>query len=210
MFLSKKTELPTIEYEVSKINDTYGLASKNFKDNKHTYSTLHELIGYPLAGEKKINIDLLKLLCISDENEQKFLKHIFQMFAIDIIMLQRDRCVINLQFQIDKETNEFDLGPLYDFSNCSPKIMLNSKGVWNIKNIIIDLNKDNIMWLLNNYPEFKYQLEFYLEQKLSNVWNEICKYYNLNQDTAVYERIKDYYEIKQESVNKNIRQLIKY
>lgn len=208
MFLSKKRDLKALEYEISKVNNTYGLASKNFKTDDYTYHTFSSLIGSPLDGDKYYNLELLKLACIDEANEKKLLEHIFKLFAIDIVMLQKDRCGVNLQFQIDKKTSEIDLAPIYDFSSCSSKIIENPEKIWNLRNIILDINESSIEWLLKNYPLFKEELEFYLEQNLSAVWDEICLYYHLNQDTATYERIKDYYEIKQESVKKYIRQLI--
>lgn len=206
MFLAKKRELAALEYEIAKVNNTYGLTSKNFKTDDYTYHTFSSLIGR--LGDKRYNLELLKLACVDKENEEKLLQNIFKMFAIDIVMLQKDRCGVNLQFQINKKTGEIDVAPIYDFSSCSSQIISNSKKTWNLRNVILDINENNIQWLLKNYPLFREELEFYLEQKLSDVWNEICLYYHFNQDTAVYERIKDYYEIKQESVRKYVRQLI--
>lgn len=208
MFLSKKRELETLEYEIAKVNNTYGLASKNFKSDDYTYHTLSSLIGNPLDGNKYYNLELLKLACVDEENEKKLLQNIFKMLAIDIVMLQKDRCSINLQFQINKKTGELDIAPIYDFSNCSPRIILNSKKTWNLRNVLLDINENSIQWLLNNYTLFREELEFYLEQDLNFVWDEICLYYQFDQDTAAYERVKDYYKIKEDSVRKYIRQLI--
>lgn len=208
MFLSKKRELETLEYEIAKVNNTYGLASKNFKSDNYTYHTFSSLIGNPLDGNKYYNLELLKLACVDEENEKKLLQNIFKMLAIDIVMLQKDRCSINLQFQINKKTGELDIAPIYDFSSCSPRIILNSKKTWNLRNVLLDINENSIQWLLNNYTLFREELEFYLEQDLNFVWDEICLYYKFDQDTAAYERVKDYYKIKEDSKRKYIRQLI--
>lgn len=208
MFLCKNIGLNTLDYKISIVDDNYGLASKNFKTDEYVYHTFSSLIGNLSSDEKKYSLDLLKLFCINKENEQKLLENIFKMFTIDILMLQKDRCGVNLQFQIKKDNEEIDLAPMYDFSNCSRVILCNYK-VWNQRNVILDLNENNLNFLLQNYPEFKKYLEFCLEQQLSDIWSKVCEVYNLNQDCALYERISDYYKIKEDSVKSYVRQLIK-
>lgn len=98
-YLAKARNLPTVTYEVAKVNDKYGLASMNFKQDKFRYYLLNQLIDnvYSLTGMQRI--DILKSFTIDDINENEFLNHLFNMLALDIHMLQEDRCNVNLQFQ---------------------------------------------------------------------------------------------------------------
>ena len=213
--LAKKCNLQAVSYQVAKVksklpcknNEQYGIASINFKKQEFAYTTFNKIANNEIFLNDIDKIKYLKNFCIDIENEKIFQKHLFQLFALDIYMLQKDRCNLNLQFQKNKITNQFDIAPLYDFSNCLPNIGM--AGLDQLKNIIINLNELTIRSLCREYPQFKEELSFWLEQSMKDTWNEICEEYHFNQECSAYERIKDYYEIKDESVKKNIKQIIK-
>lgn len=214
-YLAKKRNLPTVSYQIAQadvsikntLKSTYGIASANFKKTQYNYCLLSQLQdGYFLGGDMS-NIPFLKNCCVSEENTERLLNHLFQLFALDIYMIQRDRSNVNLQFQIDKETGDFDIAPLYDFSNCSSKI--ESGQLMGIKNIIVDLTYLNILSIGRKYPEFKEELLFWLDQNIMDTWKQICEDYHFNQNCSAYERVQDYYKIKEESTKKYIKQMIK-
>lgn len=204
-YLAKKRELKTVSYEIAHVSNNYGLASINFKDDKHAYYDLKELLESCKVMSKLHNIDILKQYVIDDINEKKFMKDLFNLFALDIHMLQKDRGEANLQFQINKETNYFSIAPLYDYSNCSPKVDL--AGI-NIMNKIVWLDYLTIGTLARKYPLFKECLESCLDYDMKEIWDEICLDYKFNQECSAYERIKDYYEIKDKNQKQYIKQML--
>lgn len=211
--LAKKCDLQAVSYQVAKIkskipyinDEQYGIASINFKKEEYIYFNFENLIDNNFLSNKD-KIKFLNNICIDIENQKRFQKHLFQLLALDIYMLQKDRCSLNIQFQKNKITNEFDIAPIYDFSNCLPNVGI--AGLDEMKNIVI-LNELTIRSLCKDFPNFKEELAFYLDQSMQDTWNEICEEYHFNQECSAYERIKDYYEIKDESVKKNIKQIIK-
>lgn len=205
-YLAKNRELPTVTYEIAKTNDSYGIASINFKNKKFNYYTLKQLIGNTSLCTGIQNIELLKQFCNNTVNETKLLEHIFNMLALDIHMLQRDRCNVNLQFQMDKENHYFDIAPLYDYSICELKV--SDIGI-NMKTPIILINNASISLLLKKYPVFKRALEMCLNQSMKELWDKICLDYHFNQECSSYERIKDYYDIKDKSQKQYIKKILK-
>lgn len=204
-YLAKKRNLPTVSYEITQASNNYGLASVNFKNKKQLYYNLESLLESVKFITSIDNIEILKNYTINELNEQQFMSHLFNLFALDIHMLQKDRGDANLQFQIDKETNYFDIAPLYDYSNCSSKVGLS--GI-NVMNKIIRLDYLNIEKLARKYPEFRECLELCLEHNMKEIFEQICLDYKFNQDCSAYERVKDYYEIKDESQKQYIKELL--
>ena len=122
-YLAHFIELPTISFQVAKTDTFLGLASRNFRKEKYDYYFFDQL---PVKGLLEfsttfINIEVLKSLCINSINIDKLTDHIMKLLALDLYMLQMDRSVVNLQFQIDRDTRFFDLAPIYDFSNCADR-----------------------------------------------------------------------------------------
>ena len=62
--------------------------------------------------------------------------------------------------------------------------------------------------ILRKYPEFRESLEFCLDQSMKSIWEQICIDYHLNQECSAYERIKDYYEGKDESQKQYIKTIL--
>ena len=213
-YLAKKRLVPSVFYNISladvkhhgEMQQQYGIASIDFKDKNHEYYMLSDLLDENIDYDF-YKIDFLRDLCINKKCEQNLLEQLFKSFALDIYMLQKDRCNVNLQFQLNKKTSEISLAPLYDFSNCLPRIGLS--GLDSLKNVIVDLTDLTIPKLCREYPQFKEELIYWLDQSMSEVWDIICRDYSFNQDTMEYQMIKDYYEIKEESVKKYLKQMIK-
>ncbi|MBE6149123.1 MAG: hypothetical protein E7170_00180 [Firmicutes bacterium] len=206
-YLAKNRNLKTITYEIAKRKNSLGLASLNFKDDKHTYHIISKLLkdeSNPNSSFERI--DLLKQFCINLENEEEFMKDLLNIFALDIHMLQKDRGEVNLQFQIDKDTNHFAIAPLYDYSNCSRTVTLSGLS---IPSKIIRINDITVYSLIKKFPYFKECLEFCLEQHMSKIFDQICEDYNFNKECSAYERLKDYYEIKDEKQHEYIKTLTK-
>lgn len=202
-YLAKQRNLPTISYEIAKVKDSYGLASINFKHEGFKYYTIGQLIPDVSASNDFSNIDILKSFTINPDNEQEFMKSLFNLLALDLHMIQKDRGEVNLQFELDSKTGWFNLAPLYDYSNCSRISGLN------IINKIVRLDDLTIPLLIKRYPKFKESLEFCLEQSMKKIWEQICLDYHFNQECSECERIKDYYEEKDESQKQYIKTMLK-
>lgn len=192
-YLARFINLDAVSYSVASIDGCLGLASRNFKKDGFDYYFSREL---SLDSPRDFtNIHILESLCIDDNNAQALIQSILKLFALDIYMLQTDRCCSNLQFQVSKINQAFSLAPLYDFSNCSSSV---KKEKIIVPNVILSLNDTTIPMLCRNYPRFSEYLSILLEHKMSVTWDQICQDYHFNQDCFAYIQIKDYYQIKEE------------
>lgn len=205
-YLAKIRNLPTVIYQIAEVDKNLGIASVNFKKEGSSYYRLEELLEYiPFSKKHLRNIEGLKSYTIDELNEKEFMTHLFNFFALDIHMLQCDRGDYNLQFQINDKTKHFDIAPLYDYSNCFSQVGV--AGL-NVMNKIVALDYINIPSLCEIFPEFKTCLELCLEQNMSEIWEQICIDYHFNQDCSEYERIKEHYEIKDESQKRYIKSML--
>lgn len=109
-------------------------------------------------------------------------------------------------FKKNRENNYFDIAPLYDYSKCAP--IISYEALW-IKTLIIHITDENISTLLKRYQFFKNALEMCLEHDMKENWDQICIDYHFNQDCSAYEKIKDYYEIKDKSQKQYIKQVLR-
>lgn len=205
-YLARLRDLPTVLYQVSQVGDNFGLASVNFKDNNYKYFTLKDVVN--ILDSKNLdgqNLLFLRNCTIDSENEQNFLRHLFDLFSLDIHMLQMDRGFLNLQFQINKENNYFDIAPIYDYSNC--RLCVKLEGI-DVPNQIHRLNETGIAVLLEQYPTFKERLEYCLDCDMVKIWDQICLDYHFNQESSAYDRVKDYYEVKEVKQKQYIKFLL--
>lgn len=209
-YLSKLKNLPTVTYEVSKVNKKfemiYGISSVNFKNqDSYKYFLLPDLIEEDILYPWDIKvIESLKKFAINSLNEKQFLKQIFDLLAIDIYMAQNDRTDVNLQLQVDKSNDFITLAPIYDYFYCDDTSWFKT-----LKNVIISLNNTTITKLIKEYPEFKVSLESVLSYNIKEILNQICNDYYFNQDCLEYNNILDYYKIKDEKQKEYINSLIK-
>ena len=209
-YLSRYIGLPAVSYQIASTKknncENYGIASLNFKKLGFRYMTFHKLLEHYEYLDNIERIKFLKSMCVNFQNEELLMSHIFKLFALDIYMIQKDRCDINLQFQVDQKTSFFDLAPLYDFSNC--RFCIDSNGI-KINNPMGVLDDSTIPKLIQNFPMFQKELEFICQFHLKEVWEEISRDYSFNQASPLYDRICDYYELKEEKIKKYIKQISK-
>lgn len=199
-YLATKLNLRTVEYEIAKVKNNYGIVSKNFKTQENFYYTFYDLVDI----ETNDNIDILKLF-VTEENYEVLLDQILKLLALDTYMLQMDRCNINLQFEQNIKTKNILLAPIYDYANCIQCV----NNDFLTKNILLSVTKSNFAELIQKYPKYKEYLDTLLEQNLKQIWQQICIDYKLNQDCFTYDRVSDYYEIKSDNQKKYLKELIK-
>ena len=199
-YLANILDLETVKYEIAKTKNNYGIASQNFKTNDNNYYTFYDLVDIEIND----NIDILKLL-ITKENYQILLDQILKLLALDTYMLQQDRCNINLQFKQNIKTKELQLAPIYDYANCN----LSVKDTYITKNVLFNVTDDNINELVERYPKYKEYISILLSHSLKHIWEQICIDYKLNMDCFTYDRVKDYYELKEENQKIYLKKIIK-
>ena len=199
-YLANILDLETVKYEIAKTKNNYGIASQNFKTTDNNYYTFYDLVDIEIND----NIDILKLL-ITKENYQILLDQILKLLALDTYMLQQDRCNINLQFKQNIKTKELQLAPIYDYANCN----LNVKDTYITKNVLFNVTDDNINELVERYPKYKEYISILLSHSLKQIWEQICIDYKLNMDCFTYDRVKDYYELKEENQKRYLKKIIK-
>lgn len=205
-YLAKKRGLPTVSYEISKTDEYYGLASINFKKKYYEYDIIPNLIDMNIPLDSLGRLKALKSFAINYENEQEFLLHLFNLFTLDIHMLQKDRGDANLQFETNLKTGYFDIAPVYDYSNCSFEVGM--EGI-NIPSKIVKLDYLGIRSLAKTYSLFKKALEFCLEESLEDTWKEICDDYHFNQDCTTYEDVLEHLHQKDTYQKQYIKEMLK-
>lgn len=214
-FLAHKMNMKVVSYFLARVkNKKIGLASKNFKQSgfhyyfgKQYYDIYENYTNLSYAPFRVENIENLKLLCVSDENRKILTKHILEMLALDVYMLQKDRKSANLQFEERETTKYIDLAPLYDFSNCIPKI--EEKSGLELQGVILRITDRNIKTLIKQYPYFANFLSSLLETKMSTTWEEICEFYQFNQNCTAFEEVYNYYKTKEESQRRYLGMYLK-
>lgn len=204
-YLARLRDLPTVSYQIAEVEDKTGIASVNFKHSDYQYYTLDQLIDIIMPSYSGQNVSFLRNCTFGRKNEEQFLKHLFDLFALDIHMLQMDRGYANLQFQVNKKNNHFDIAPLYDYSHCLRTIGVDGL---NVPSHIAKLNDFGISILLQQYPMFRKSLELCLEHSMKELWDQICVDYHFNKECSAYEQVKDYYEIKDVTQKRYIKNLL--
>lgn len=199
-YLANILDLETVKYEIAKTKNNYGIASQNFKTTDNNYYTFYDLVDIEIND----NIDILKLL-ITKENYQILLDQILKLLALDTYMLQQDRCNINLQFKQNIKTKELQLAPIYDYANCNSNV----KDTYITKNVLFNVTEGNINELVERYPKYKEYISILLSHSLKQIWEQICIDYKLNMDCFTYDRVKDYYELKEENQKRYLKKIIK-
>lgn len=214
-FLAHKMNMKAITYFLARVkNKKMGLASKNFKQSgfhyyfgKQYYDIYNNNTNLSFAPFRVENIENLKFLCVSDENREILTKHILEMLALDVYMLQKDRKSANLQFEKNPISKYIDLAPLYDFSNCIPKI--EEKSGLDLQEVVLRITDRNIQTLVKQYPYFANFLSSLLETKMSSTWEEICEFYKFNQNSEAFEEVYNYYKTKEESQRRYLGMYLK-
>lgn len=202
-YLARFINLDAVSYSVAKVDDCIGLASQNFKKDRFDYYFSEELSLNSSCDFT--NIYILKSFCKDDNNAQELVDSILKLFALDIYMLQNDRCYLNLQFQINRMNHAFSLSPIYDFSNCLGGVR---KERMRLPNVVLPLNDTTIPMLCRYFPKFSEYLNMLLGKKMSVTWDQICEDYHFNQDCFAYERVKSHYQIKEEKQKELLKEYL--
>lgn len=205
--LASGRNLPTVSFKIARLSSTgeLGIISPNFKQEEYKYEVLSEIIDEGLSYKDPIKLELLSSIPCTLENKKVFLTHLFNLFALDIHMLQKDRADVNLQFQTDLKTGFFDIAPLYDYATCASKV--NQDGI-NIPSKITRLDYLNIISLARRNPIFRDALEYILEEDMVSIWNEICEDNNFDMDGFIYNKVLSRLEEKEISQKQYIKELL--
>ncbi len=201
-FASMKS-LPTVQYSFAQVHGKYGIVSKNFKTDENRYYRLEQL---GLKQGKKMNISRLKTFCNSVENQEKLEKHLLDTIALDLYMLQLDRNSNNIQFQKNKFTGYFDIAPLYDYE-CSGYGMPFYKLY--LEHCLINIHRFHLQYLGKHYPYFLESLQFWMDQSMSQAWEQIADNYHLNLDSPLYTNIWHYYQEKEKNQKVLLHKVLK-
>ena len=62
---------------------------------------------------------------------------------------------------------------------------------------------------MERYPKYKEYISILLSHSLKHIWEQICIDYKLNMDCFTYDRVKDYYELKEENQKIYLKKIIK-
>ena len=109
-----------------------------------------------------------------------------------------------IQFKQNIKTKELQLAPIYDYANCN----LSVKDTYITKNVLFNVTEGNINELVERYPKYKEYISILLSHSLKNIWEQICIDYKLNMDCFTYDRVKDYYELKEENQKIYLKKII--
>ena len=210
-YLTKSRDLKPLDFLVAKTKQDIGLASLNFKKEGYDYyfgdyfQRLYEQKTGQCHDLSVDSVDRLSILCPNMENAAKLIDDFLNMLAIDLYMLQTDRGPANIQFAINRQTQETELAHIYDLSNCSKEIA--SSGIF-LKDCIICLHDLSIIALAKRYPEFCEYLSFLIEQGFVSIWNKICDDYHFNKENEAYEQVLEYFQTKEEKQKKYLYNLL--
>lgn len=203
--LAHSRGLKTVSYKIARANGTLGIVSPNFKQANFKYELLSEILGEDISYKDPLKLELLLSFTRDSNNRESFERNIFNLFALDIHMLQKDRADVNLQFQTDIETGYFDLAPVYDFATCSKRV--GAEGI-NIPSKITRLDYLHIISLARRNPVFKEALEFIQTEDMVNTWKEVCEENNFNLNSPLYTKILTHYEEKEYYQKRYIKELL--
>lgn len=203
--LAKGRNLKTVSFKLARSNHKLGILSPNFKEEKYKYEILSQIINENISYKDPLKLELLRSIPKTEENKKRFNKNLSNFLAIDIHMLQKDRADVNLQFQTDKQTGEFDIAPLYDFASCSNRVGMD--GI-NIPSKITRLDYLHIISLARRNPDFKQALEYIEEEDMASIWTQLCKDYKFNMNSKTYKNILEHYQEKEKNQKKYIKELL--
>lgn len=134
--IANSLDLQSAHYEIGKYKKKLKYMTENFKEPGKEYLKIYQT-------ELNNRRDILDI--ISNELRNEILK----MYALDIFMMQTDRCNVNLMFV--KENDKLRLAPLYDYSNAYLDI---GRGYHSYRNCIKNLvmTEKQINKFMNDYP----------------------------------------------------------
>lgn len=153
------------------------------------YTNTNDFIPFFLKQSKSI------------ESKKKFLVDLFQTFAIDLYMRQKDRADCNSMLL--KDGKDLYFSPMYDYSDSFHPG--NSSDFFNYENPFCNLDYHNYSEFLNKYPEFLDYLYQIKEIDLMKIIDRIKnKYY-----FSYSELFLDYWKQQEEMSQKLLEKIIK-
>lgn len=188
-YIARKIKLKSAHYIPVIKDDNVLVASENFKKMNCTYLN---------AGDLSKQFPLTELLDNPKYNDIK--KNLFKLFSLDLFMLQKDRSIPNILFQIDT-IGKLTLCPIYDYSNSFNQC---NYDVYDNPILELPINKVKLNTILNKYPELYSYIINVLDIELEKILNEICDDF----DFELADDYKSYYLTKEITMKKMLREII--
>ena len=187
--IAKSLKLDTAHYEIGKYKRKNKYMTENFKEEGKEYLKIYQT---ELNNRK----DILDIVNNDLRND------LLKMYALDIFMMQTDRCNVNLMFV--KENDKLRLAPLYDYSNAYFNLSTGYLGYRNcIRNVY--MIKESIDKFMNEYPH----IEDYMNIILNTDYLKLLKEELLKYELELSKKQESYTECKFEEGSMLLKRMIK-
>lgn len=192
-YLANMLGVKTVNYEIAKVDDCYGLLSKNFRQKGKTYVTTYDL-DLRLCPNGLSNIEEVRAYFKDDIKYRKFILSLLKSVAIDYYMNQIDRVNENMLFVKNEDSlelaNLFDFGLSMNVSLSGMKKMEDEK-VRHLYTAFLSLAfpSPEVDELFKKYPEFETYLNTLLGFNMSYFLNQLERNYPL----AIPRKVKNDY-----------------
>lgn len=192
-YLANMLGVKTVNYEIAKVDDCYGLLSKNFRQKGKTYVTTYDL-DLRLCPNWLSNIEEVRAYFKDDIKYRKFILSLLKSVAIDYYMNQIDRVNENMLFVKNEDSlelaNLFDFGLSMNVSLSGMKKMEDEK-VRHLYTAFLSLAfpSSEVDELFKKYPEFETYLNALLGFNMSYFLNQLERNYPL----AIPRKVKNDY-----------------
>ncbi len=195
-------KLQTAHFIPAKIGYKTGLASLNFRkpDAKYFYASQEY---FPFRSPYDTFAFLKNFFLFLDlEPYHKLIDDLLRLISFHIFTGLRDLIDCNLLFQ--KEIDGFSLAPLYDFDFSFENGIL-EKYHYKSSICIFDLPSEDLIKLLEFYPNFRKYLLFMLEIDMGSFLEEIKE----ENDLEIGELYQNYY-LKQDKIKKGFHKKLTF
>lgn len=195
----------SVHYFLTEKDNCHFLASYNFDTDGECYPNDFKWNILYKKGKRYTNttdfIPFFLKQIKSKESKDKFLVDLFQTFAIDLYMRQKDRADCNSMLL--KDGKDLYFSPMYDYSDSFHPG--DSSDFFNYENPFFNLDYHNYSEFLNKYPEFLDYLYQIKEIDLMKIIDRIKnKYY-----FSYSELFLDYWKQQEEMSQKLLEKIIK-
>ena len=191
--------LDTVNYQIAKVNSSYGLASMAFGERNSTYKLVSDYKVFPIYSLK--DLDNINSICTTKLEYLKLLRNIKKILIRDFYTSQADRFGKNILLK--ENTNGISLAPLFDYEKSFYKpsvITFNHLAKLDITNRedrkILKNDLDFQEQLVRLYTISIFDLLKEVEDRHGIKINSYLKEKYLNHDIKVKSLIKDYKLLK--------------